>query len=73
MQPKLRVLLRSLLPMFIDEHAPFLSVFKSERFPHSQLHFTYTALSEVVFKMKPLLTGGGQGTSMQEQKVLQRL
>lgn len=73
MQPKLRVLLRSLLPMFIDEHAPFLSVFKSEHFPHSQLHFTYTALSEVVFKMKPLLTGGGQGTSMQEQKVLQRL
>lgn len=42
--------------MFIDEHAPFLSVFKSERLPHSQLHFTYTVLSEVVLKMKPLLT-----------------
>lgn len=59
--------------MFIDERAPFLSVFKSERLLHSQLHFTYTVLSEVVFKMKPLLTVRGEGTSMQEHKVLQRL
>lgn len=47
--------------MFIDERAPILSVFKSERLLHSQLHFTYTVLSEVVFKMKPLLTVRGRG------------